>query len=298
MRRIRIVLVAVIIGLLASCSTHVGPHSQDYKDWTRLSLYDDQRVDIRFIDNEAIQQNSEAVFSIWNINQLKGKRGRYSFNTMPYHLHKNLHRSERFYNQEAGLGCACTGFLVAPKIVVTAGHCMSSVFDLRNMGFVVGFRADGISNQPPKAFSKDDVYMVKRLIHREYDIPYGNDFIVAELDRPVEGIKPLKIAKADAVVGDQIYMVGHPNGLPLKFTGNGEVVGIKSTYVTARLEAYGGNSGSPVFNAQHEVIGILVRGKARWVTQDGKKKVRRYIDAQTVKRHIAKASEFKDHVPK
>lgn len=62
---------------------------------------------------------------------------------------------------------------------------------------------------------------------------------------------------------DPLYIVGCPVGLPLKHAGKAVVRdNSPKAYFIANLDAYGGNSGSPVFSAddQQQVEGILVRG--------------------------------------
>jgi len=56
--------------------------------------------------------------------------------------------------------------------------------------------------------------------------------------------------------------IGHPVGLPLKVSGGATVrsTSPKSYYITD-IDAFGGNSGGPVFNARTKLIeGILVLG--------------------------------------
>ena len=62
--------------------------------------------------------------------------------------------------------------------------------------------------------------------------------------------------------GTEIYIIGHPFGLPMKVAGNARVESIDDNYFRASLDAFRGNSGSPVFRADtHAAIGIYVRGE-------------------------------------
>jgi V8-like Glu-specific endopeptidase len=71
----------------------------------------------------------------------------------------------------------------------------------------------------------------------------------------------LTLQQKPVQVGDELYIVGHPAGLPTKIAGGAVVRSVKSTFFKANLDSYGGNSGSAVFNAQtNEIVGILVRG--------------------------------------
>ena len=63
-------------------------------------------------------------------------------------------------------------------------------------------------------------------------------------------------------VGGNLGVIGYPSGLPVKIAFGDETVLMRKEgpWLIANLDTYGGNSGSPVFNAQGEVEGILVRG--------------------------------------
>lgn len=68
-------------------------------------------------------------------------------------------------------------------------------------------------------------------------------------------------------MGEGLFVVGHPSGLPTKVAGGTEVVGNdEDNFFTALLDTFGGNSGSAVFNSETlEVEGILVRGARDYV---------------------------------
>jgi serine protease Do len=62
--------------------------------------------------------------------------------------------------------------------------------------------------------------------------------------------------------GDQVYFIGNPLGFPLianegEILGDTLVNGIKEPVVMIKAPVYKGNSGSPVFNEQGEVIGVI-----------------------------------------
>jgi len=90
---------------------------------------------------------------------------------------------------------------------------------------------------------------------------------IVKLDRPVVGRKPAKVTTRSSsgdIKNTEVYIIGHPCGLPLKVARDPKSVVSKVYDVTfqARLDAFGGNSGSPVFNSStHCVEGILVQGK-------------------------------------
>lgn len=171
---------------------------------------------------------------------------------------------ERFANQLAM--AFCSGFLVAPNKIMTAGHCVRSVKDCEQLRLVFDYRMspEGI----PNGFSGDQVYSCKRVIGWKMDTQ-GADFSIVELDRPVVGRQPLRLSlNRNLNKGDEVLVIGHPVGLPTKITDAAHVrkVDRKKGFFVTNLDTYAGNSGSAVFNSRTvEVEGILVRGEKDFV---------------------------------
>jgi hypothetical protein len=94
---------------------------------------------------------------------------------------------------------------------------------------------------------------------------YGPDYALIGLDRKVADRQPLAVNRRGGLKkGARLFVTGHPNGLPFKFTANGRVVADPpedSAYFKTDLDTFSGNSGSPVFNADTLLIeGVHVRG--------------------------------------
>jgi hypothetical protein len=101
-------------------------------------------------------------------------------------------------------------------------------------------------------------------VAREYSS--SKDFALLRLTRKVPNHRPLVMQSTPVQRGDELYIIGHPAGLPTKISGGAKVRTLKDTYFTANLDSYGGNSGSAVFNARtNEIVGILVRGDQDFV---------------------------------
>lgn len=151
----------------------------------------------------------------------------------------------------------CSGFLVGGDILVTAGHCIRRQADCDAYKWVFGFDVNSTHTNP------DDVYECKEIIEREEFDDTGSDFAVVRLDRRVKGRTPLKFRKSGSInKGDNIFVIGYPNGIPGKFADGAFVRrnGAKHWF-EANLDTFKGNSGSAVFNEATGLIeGILVRG--------------------------------------
>ena len=169
---------------------------------------------------------------------------------------------EKFAQQTAAGNCS--GFLVAPNVLVTAGHCVFNQARCDSYFWVFDYNLsqEGASNAP-SSYDEKQVYSCKRIINYKYARGIMDDYAVLELDRIVEDRAPLKVRTNGSIkVGESITVIGHPSGLPSKIAGGAKVRSIEpNQYFTANLDTFGGNSGSAVFNDQTmEVEGILVRG--------------------------------------
>ena len=167
----------------------------------------------------------------------------------------------------------CSGFLVAPDIVATAGHCVNTpekeTPPLTEIKFVFGYRMIDKFNAQ-RVISNDEIYFGKEVIARVYT-PTAEDWALVRLNKPVVGHDPLPVRRSSAVANNEdLYIIGYPCGLPAKFAAGAKVRDNSNPlFFVANLDTYAANSGSPVFNKRtHEVEGILVRGEKDFTPQD------------------------------
>jgi V8-like Glu-specific endopeptidase len=280
-------IVAFLIVLLFSsgCASLLQPCNQ----WTVLYGEDD-RVDIYTIKNQQILNNADAVASIWEKYQIVDNGdGTSTLTTSVFGPIYNLAETERFYSQP--IGAHCTAFLVAPDIVVTAGHC-TNVGNIKRKRFVFGFRMTS-KTECKVRISNSRIFKASYIMAHNLTTS-GVDYAVIRLEKKVD-IQPLKVSNRDAKYGDCLYILGHPCGSPLKLADGARVVNsINAAYFVASLDSYGGNSGSPVFNDRHEVVGILVRGESDFeAREDGKRISRQGRFGES----CTKVSRWKKYIP-
>lgn len=193
----------------------------------------------------------------------------------------------------------CSGFLAAPDIVVTAGHCLTDS-TLPAVRFVFGFQMQDALT-PVESLPDESVYTGVAILERR-NTP-DLDYAVVQLDRPVTtpGVEPLRIRRIGGPEnGTPVGLIGHPSGLPLK-VAFGDQTRVADTspefYFFANLDAYGGNSGSPVIDPATGIVeGILVRGEADFLINGGCFSSRVLPDA-VAGEEVTRTTVFQDLVP-
>ena len=236
------------------------------RDGQRVIYGTDGRKDAYQITETSVRKSANAVVALVKLSDLtKNGNGSFSLKTESFQNAYGLCGGEPFVSQP--IGCFCSGFLVAPDVIATAGHCVKSAADLKTMQFVFGFRMTNATT-PVTTFPAEDVYAGKKLIGRALSQD-GADWALVQLDRKVVNRTPVPVRSTGKIKNNQaVYVVGHPCGLPQKYAPGANVRdNAPAPFFVANLDTYGGNSGSPVFNAQnHTVEGILVRGETDFVS--------------------------------
>ena len=222
---------------------------------------------------------ADSVVSLWKAKHVSLSGDKASLAHVNFGEAMGLCPSERF--REQPLGAFCSGSLVGEDLVMTAGHCVTDESACADTKFVFGYAVKQSGGKAATTLPAGEVYGCKKIIKRDLDKPpsglfgtvisvlanitnrMGPDYALIQLDRKVEGHRPLPVNRgAEPGKGTPLFTIGHPVGLPLKVAGGAAVRNDspKSYYITD-LDAFGGNSGGPVFNARTKQIeGILVLG--------------------------------------
>jgi hypothetical protein len=228
----------------------------DRMDWGKIG---DRRV-------KAVAAASVALFT--NLWFAEEENGKLRLRTQTLEDKLNLCPGQRFLKQWSG--SFCSGVLVGEDVVATAGHCIaevahtSSAVPLRETRFVFGYTANDPQDPGRTLFDKQQIFSARELIDGKY-LANGEDWALVRLDRtvPREIAEPVKkIRKTRIEDGTPIFVIGYPNGLPLKYASDAAVRRNDSeTFFVANVDTFEGNSGSGIFStATNELVGILTGG--------------------------------------
>jgi V8-like Glu-specific endopeptidase len=158
----------------------------------------------------------------------------------------------------------CSGFLVAPDVLVTAGHCIKSIEDCENNYWYFQLQDSYLYSREKNYLDAGALYQCGEIIDRGFHLSKKIDFAIVRLKRSVPNVAPLKFRMTGKVEEKEpLFIMGHPMGLPKIAAGNAFVMDSSEPgFFRASLDSFQGNSGSPVINAAtFEVEGILVRGE-------------------------------------
>jgi V8-like Glu-specific endopeptidase len=180
---------------------------------------------------------------------------------------KNFDPNVKFLDQPAI--AQCTGFLIAPDILVTAGHCILDMNTAKDYYWVFDYTNEMQYNskekyltvKPENIFSVIDV-----LAAEENNNSYlsNTDYAVLRLNKKSTR-RPYRFRTSGSVSEEtRVYTVGTPTGLPLKLSENSKVIDNEpETWFMSDTDVFPGNSGGPIFDPAGWIEGILVRTAAQ-----------------------------------
>jgi V8-like Glu-specific endopeptidase len=176
----------------------------------------------------------------------------------------------------------CSGALVARDIVLTAGHCApkdpaDQHIYFGNVYAVFGWKSDE-AGKFPESFDARDVYTVSRVYIRKLAelnatraedlLNNYEDYALLILEKPAQGRRPLTIDRSGLLVNPNadVFTIGYPMGMSVKITAplDGRIHAVGKNLLATDIDAFGGNSGGPVFDSStRRIIGVLVTADAR-----------------------------------
>jgi V8-like Glu-specific endopeptidase len=238
------------------------PEAVVYGDDDRMDVYEHPSAALRGIAHDSIvalipasglNSNSEGGFDLAATDDLQEAFG--------------LCDDQRFLTQPTN--AFCSGTLVAPDIIVTAGHCIETMSDCLNTSLVFDYLYTAEGELAP--IEAGDVYNCVDILARELG---AKDYAYLRLDRAAVGHTPVVIAAGvgdtcrNVVDAEAVSVLGFGSGIPLKIDDGGTVTNASTRgtfFFDTSLDTFGGNSGSGVFNSDNELVGVLSSGATDYV---------------------------------
>ena len=164
-----------------------------------------------------------------------------------------------------------TAFLVGKDLVLTAGHVIEDR-DVRNdsigLSFIFGFKYDKYHNIDSNSFLNFNIYEGKQILYKVND--ESGDWAIIKLNREVSEYQEIAPIHFDFEYsnGYNISGIGHPMGLPMKYTNDAIITRIGKNFIDTSLDTFWGNSGSPILaikEGKFGVIGIMSSTSGRYV---------------------------------
>ena len=261
----------IFLALTLACNA--SAQSLSHQGHAIQAIYgDDDRFELHEVRGNRAAVLARSSVALVGQDNIEAAGAYYQLRAKTFGEDKDLCESERFLEQETP--AFCSGTLVAPNLVLTAGHCFETAEECEKTKFVFDFALTSATSKPYR-IKEENVYSCDTLLYHSKRQKSGKgksvDFALVQLDRNVAGRRPIKLERTSGVsIGDPVLTVGYPSGLPMKFALNGTVRNRKRVVFESNLDVYGGNSGAAIFNANTlKIEGIVLDGEEDFVKENG-----------------------------
>lgn len=158
---------------------------------------------------------------------------------------------------------SCTAFLIAPNIIMTAGHCVKDKFDCKKQTWVLDYKNSGDESFQNEviSFPKENTFQCAELISKIENNKL--DFALIKLDRAIDDRPILKIRKDGKIDNkESLLLLGFPLGMPMIASDQIFIRDNSQEFVfKTNADSFSGNSGSPLIGLNSGLVeGILIRG--------------------------------------
>ena len=250
-----------------ACAVEGGP-TQAATATAPIVYGEDDRVDLFQAEEPFVTLGRELAIALMAPEALwPVAEGGYAVEAPSLGALQSLCAGERFADQTAA--ASCSGVLVAPGVVATAGHCLGVEAegqpDCRNNLYVRGYAV--LELAAPVTVAEEEVYgcgEVLALARSAADSACHVDLALVGLERtpPVEEPPVLRDVPVEA--DEPVTVIGYPAGLPVKVDSGARVVDPRSgrgDSFTLSSDTFAVSSGAGVFDRAGALVGVFARGR-------------------------------------
>lgn len=225
-----------------------------FADEPSIIYGDDGRSDVTHSNHSLVHTYQHSIAAKVKKTRLQKTGERYLLPSKKLKDRRPFCASVRYLEQKSF--STCTGFLVAEDLLLSAGHCMKGTHACENYYWIFDY-VEGVDDLGP-----EQVYecaKVEALVNRG---SHPTDYSLIRLKRKTVNRTSLPLRRKSLVAYETpLAVLGHPMGLPMKFTEGGRIRAIDKFHFMASVDTFVGNSGSPVFDSERgDVVGVLARG--------------------------------------
>lgn len=234
----------------------------DLADLLRKELYGwDDRLDFYQIPESEVRENSMAVGLL--VKKTKNRTGpvvRSHFGSG-----SNYCKYLRYFWHPTVVNILATAFFVGPSTLFTASHTLNGFDPIwHDLSFIQGFALTNDLEVSSAANSLIEFDVDKNNIIHKGSGKKGTseDYAILRTLKPGKNHIGFPKKPPSGLIGRNVYMLGHPLGLPLKYAFNSKIISVDDHIFKAEIDAYNFNSGSPLIDSDsHELLGIFVSGE-------------------------------------
>lgn len=291
-----LIILLIAAGCAPSADTTPTQYQSDPQASANVIYGGDGRMDVYQTSDERLKALASSTVALMKVSDLKVSGNLTLIQGENYGTQMNLCSSEKFREQDTA--AFCSGSLIGPDLVLTAGHCIQNASDCQSTALVFGFAVKS-AGVLPQSVDNNEVYRCQEIIKTQ-QVSNGADFAIIRLNRVVSNHAVLHYrTEGEVGLNDSLVVIGHPVGLPTKITVGGSVRSLANTqFILASLDTYGGNSGSAVFNAATGAIeGVLVRGEQDFESRGGCSVSKTCADGACRGEDVTRISVVRTYIP-